>query len=148
MNIQVDKQKLAAFARDYGAKFIALYGSHVGQRALPESDVDVAVFFERGRTPMAGDFKIYTDIIEHLAEATGAPSELIDFITLNRANILLRYEAMSKGILLYGDEDAFEQYRAFAFREYVDARPLFALEDTLIRKRQVLIRENINASRR
>ena len=139
MDVETSSKKFESFAREYGARFIVIYGSRANERATFESDVDIGVFFDRGYIPE--DLLTYADIVSRLAELCAVSSQKIDFVALNRANILLRQEIMSKGKLLYGDADAYEQYRAFAFREYCDAKRLFALEDFLIRKRQRLLKQ-------
>ncbi len=139
MDIQIDQKSLNLFARECGARFVALYGSRATGNFTEESDTDVAVFFESGHIPR--DFGTYANVTQKLGEILRIGATSIDFVILNRANILLRYEITAKGKLLYGDENEYEQYRAFAFREYHDARSLFELEDILIRKRQKLIKE-------
>lgn len=79
--------------------------------------------------------------MENFSHVFNAKEDKIDLTDLDKVNILLRYDVTSGGKLLYGDENNYAQYRAFAFREYIDAKPLFRLEDYLINKRQRLINE-------
>lgn len=53
MNTQivVSKDALAAFCKDYGIKWIAVYGSALRPDFGPESDVDVLAEFEPNRVP-------------------------------------------------------------------------------------------------
>lgn len=138
MEIQSDRRRFAALAHEHGARFVVLYGSYANGRFDMESDVDVAVYFEPDRVPEG--FTRYEEIVEQLGSVFRTDASKIDFVVLNRANILLRHEITANGKLFFGDEDDYAQYQAFAFRDYCDARPLFALEDFLIRKRQDLIR--------
>ena len=142
MNIEVNKKNLELLAREYGVKFVVLYGSHVAGKTIEESDVDVAVFFETRRVPES--FSRYSEIMQKLAEALQVEIGKLDFVILNKANILLRYEITAKGKLLFGDEDEYLQYKAFAFRDYHDAKSLFQLEDLLIRKRQTLLKQSLS----
>ena len=50
-NISISKERLAAFCRAYGVKRFAVFGSALREDFGPESDVDVLVEFEPGRTP-------------------------------------------------------------------------------------------------
>jgi len=141
MKIYIKQEKLRAFARKHGARFVILYGSYAAGRPNGESDVDVAAFFKQGQIP--DNFSVYSKVVGELGEMFRAGTGTVDFVILNTANILLRYEITAKGKLLYGPKDEYEQYKAFAFREYVDAKSLFELESFMIKKRQRLIRKSV-----
>ena len=87
------------------------------------------------------DYKLYLDLLGNLSEILQIGTNQLDLTDLAKANILLRYETTSRGKLLYGDEDEYTEFKAFAFRDYIDAKPLFELEDILIKKRQELIKQ-------
>lgn len=137
MNTLINRVKLEEFARELGVRFVVLYGSYAVGDHKEKSDVDVAVLFDPESIPAS--FDKYSKCLEMLGKIFSLPSP-IDFVVLNNANILLRYEITSKGKLLYGDEDDYEQYKAFAFRDYFDAKELFSLEELLINRRQTFLK--------
>lgn len=137
----INKDILNRYAKEKGVKFIVLFGSHSNGRVRDESDLDIAVFLNN--QPVFSDFNGFSGILNNLAISLGVDAGRIDVVDLNSANILLRYEITSKGKLLYGDKDEYEQFRAFAFRDYLDAKSLFDLEGFLIAKKQELIGEKI-----
>ncbi|MCG6867598.1 MAG: hypothetical protein LJE91_02380 [Gammaproteobacteria bacterium] len=47
---------------------------------------------------------------------------------------------MQSGRLLDGDPDLFCEYRAYAYRDFVDSADLFALEQTLFEKKMARIK--------
>ncbi len=53
MNVvpSVPRQRIAAFCRQHGIRRLALYGSALRGDFRPDSDIDVLVEFEPGRTP-------------------------------------------------------------------------------------------------
>jgi hypothetical protein len=51
LNIQVDEQKLADFCRRHHIRRLSLFGSVLSEDFERDSDVDVLVEFEPGRTP-------------------------------------------------------------------------------------------------
>ena len=67
-----------------------------------------------------------------LSEALG-PLPL-DMARIESAGALFRHEIMRVAILLYGDPDLFCEYRAYAYRDFVDSADLLALEETLFLK--------------
>ena len=50
-NISTSKSKLAAFCREHGIKWLAIFGSALREDFGPESDIDVLVQFEPERIP-------------------------------------------------------------------------------------------------
>lgn len=146
------KARLSKFAERHKIKFAVLFGSRAKRPAVraggriphETSDFDIAValdghrsiFFQRG---------LYGALLDFFSAALHTEDYKIDLTDLNRADILLRYEVASCGTLLYGDEDDYAQFRAFAFKDYMDAGPLFALEERLVRKRQPLLKKAIVA---
>ena len=129
---------LQKYVQDKGIKFIVLFGSYATKTAGESSDFDIAVYL-KGNRSLFDDLSEYSDILCKIGGFLGINPDKMDLTDLNSANILLRYDVTSKGELLYGNADEYQQFKAFAFREYVDARPLFDLEDFLIKKRQELI---------
>lgn len=53
--IEIDDESVASFCAAHGVKRLALFGSVLGDRFGEQSDVDVLVEFEAGRTPQPED---------------------------------------------------------------------------------------------
>lgn len=138
--LKFDREKLNNFAEKTGIRFAVLFGSQAGEKVAKESDFDIAVSLKNGQS-IFEDLNKYSEMLENFAEILFAGDNKIDLTDLSNANILLRYEITSKGILLFGNAQDYEDFKAFSFRDYVDARPLFELEDAIIKKRQVFIKE-------
>lgn len=134
------QSKLESFAKERQIKFIVLFGSQAQETSRERSDFDVAVYLAGGRS-LFDEARFYLEFQEKLAEFFEVEVDKIDLTDLARANILFRYEITSRGQLLCGEELDYLEYKAFAFRDYMDARPLFRLEELLINKRQQLIKE-------
>lgn len=142
-DIKKIKAKIKKIAEKYDIKFVVLFGSQANLLKMlkKDSDFDIAVFLKRGKSLFANS-NLYGDLLDEFSKLFNVGDSLkIDLTDLGQANILLRYEITSQGLLLYGDEDEYAQFRAFAYRDYLDARPLFTLESFLIKKRQRLIKE-------
>lgn len=133
--------KLKEFAKKAGIKFIVLFGSQVKEVVRKDSDFDIAVLIAPEKN--IKNLDNYNAVLFGLSEILNIPDYKIDMTNLNSANILLRYEITFGGNLLYGNADEYEEYKTFAFRDYIDAQPLFKLEDLLIHKRQALIEKAI-----
>lgn len=143
IDIQGIKSKIVDFAEKHKIKFIVLFGSQVAEASKADSDFDVAVVLEKNKSIFA-DSKLYSELLDEFSKLFNVYDSIkIDLTDLGKANILLRYEIISNGLLLYGDEDEYAQFKAFSFRDYIDAKQLFDLESFLIKKRHNLIQEAI-----
>lgn len=136
------KRAAHAIAEQYELALVVLFGSIASGKERKESDIDIAVLRE-DRAPLSTAQFFAVD--HTLLETFGETFSRVDLVDLARANILLRYEIVSGGILLAGDEDTYESYRRFAFRDYVDSQSLRDLEKILINKRQAELKNAINA---
>ena len=134
----LNEQRLSAAAREFGLRLVVLFGSHARGRPQPgpESDVDVAVHgCPRDK---------YWECYKAIGEAFGRVE--LDLVRLEDADPLFRYEIMQSGILLEGDSDLFCEYRAYAYRDFIDSADLFALEQTLFRKKMARLRKQLHDS--
>lgn len=134
----IDKEQLAAVAHRLGLRLVVLYGSHATHRPepSPESDVDIAV--------LGCQADKFWECYKALSEALG--SLPLDMVRIEDADALFRQEIMRAAILLYGDPDLFYEYRAYAYRDFVDSADLFALEEALFQKKMAHIKECLHGS--
>lgn len=137
--MKVDRERIEKYAFEKGIKFIILFGSQAVGDRHENSDFDVAVLTTREKN--LSILKNYSEILDFLSNILGIPDYRIDLTNLNKANPFLKYEVVSSGKLLCGDEDEYADYRAGAFKGYIDSQPLFHLEKYLIKKRQNLLGE-------
>jgi len=114
-------------ARGFKLKQIVLFGSWAKLNPLPgtESDVDVAV---QG-LPAEKFWDCYNALGKFFS------NNPLDMVRLETADPLFRYEIMNRSILLWGDPDLYYEYRAYAYRDFIDSADLFQLENNLFKKK-------------
>ena len=66
LKIQVPRQKLEAFCKKNHIRKLAFFGSVLREDFKPDSDIDVLVEFERGRTPGLAFFSMQNELSEIL----------------------------------------------------------------------------------
>lgn len=93
--IDVDRGRLAEIARRYGVREVALFGSVLRSDFTSESDVDVLVEFEPGRTPGLG----FVSLAEELSGLFGG--RRVDLVTQKSLHPLLREEIERNAVVLY-----------------------------------------------
>jgi len=131
--IRFEVARLATAAREHGLRLVVLYGSYASRRADSQSDLDVAVL----GCPMSKFWDCYQGLSDVFS------SYPLDMVRLEDADPMFRHEIMREGIRLYGDQDLFYEYRAFAYRDFVESADLFALEEVLFRKKMDRIKEQL-----
>lgn len=142
LKFDFDKEKLNNFCEKAGIKFALLFGSRAGGNTKEESDFDIAVSLKNGKS-IFEDMGKYSEMLESFAKIFFAGDNKIDLTDLRNANILLKYEITQNGVLLFGNDQDYEELKSFSFRDYVDARSLFELEDIIIKKRLLFIKESL-----
>lgn len=132
MKISYDQKKLAKIAQKHGLRFIILHGSHATGKTRVGSDVDIAVLGKQKSQP-----KNFLEFYQDIARTVGdRPGRELDLKMLDRVDPFFRYQVIRSGILLYGNSTDYEDFKAFAYRAYEDARPLLELEHHLSKKYQ------------
>lgn len=134
--ISFDQGQLSKAASALGLRLVVLYGSYAKRRADTESDLDIAVLGCPAEKYLEC-YKFLSDIFEQYD---------LDMVRLEDADALFRHEVMHEGVLLYGSPDPFFEYRAFAYRDFVDSADLFALEEVLFRKKMDRIKGQLHGS--
>lgn len=114
----VDKDKLQKMADEFGLDLIVLFGSSATGKTHKGSDVDIAVKAEKK-----------LDILE-LAKIQLAFSEAlgrgdVEVVDIRSASPLLLRQLTEQGQALYAkDPDDFARLRMYAFKIYVETKPL------------------------
>lgn len=96
------KRRVASALAGTPVLFAYLFGSQVTGRTDAESDVDVAFYFDP-KLPKNDRFDALLNAGGRVESALGLGpfSEGVDPVELNDAPLLLKYVAMSEGLLLY-----------------------------------------------
>ena len=136
--LSVNHKKLGVAASNFSLRLIVLFGSHAKGKPEPgpDSDVDVAV--------LGCSREDYWDCCKAVGEAIGGAE--LDMVRLEDADPLFRHEIMRAGVLLDGDLDLFYELRAFAYKDFIDSADLFALEETLFRKKMARLERMLHDS--
>lgn len=131
MNLtQAQQQQLDTVAHRHQLKFVVLHGSYATGKEHVGSDIDIAVL---GKNTI--DYKQQLELYGDFANIFGDSSEReLDFKTLQQVDSLFRYLVIRDGVLLYGNQTAYDEFRAYAYRDYVDSQDLRDIEKHLVKK--------------
>lgn len=140
MNKKQYQQKIKKLAKKYDLKLLLLFGSRLKNKKFlhPESDMDIAYV---GQGELTGEEIInfncdLIDIFKH---------DKIDVVDLKKAPPLLFFEISKNSLLLFGKEMDYLEFKAMAFKRFIDAQSLFELEELLLKKRQESLRNFLYA---
>ncbi len=98
IGIPLDRPKLSDFCRRHHIRKLALFGSVLRGDFRPDSDVDVLVSFETGRTP--GFLTLHT-LEDQLSELLGG--HRIDLVTERALNPRLRDRVLQSAQVQYAE---------------------------------------------
>ena len=115
-------------ARDVHVRFAYLFGSQALDKTTALSDIDIAVFLDKGVDPLYYRLKL----IETFTRATR--KENIDIVVLNQATPLLKHEVISAGIVLKEAREERLLFETAVLREYLDLEGLRKVQRSYIRE--------------
>ncbi len=140
--LSYDAKRLETVCEQLGLTMLVAYGSRAGGASMkpgPESDLDLALLGPDlgGWERMSACLGVLGDVFNRYA---------LDAVVLGEADPLFRWEIMRDGHLLFGDPIRFLEYRAFAWKDFIDSADLRRLEAVLFRKRMDWIREQLHVA--
>lgn len=113
------QQKIAETAKNYRLTLMLLFGSQSDGRTHKESDVDIAYVPGRQLT--------FKDEYHLNYELTNIfRTDRVDTVDLRKAPALLSYAIFQHPVVLYQQNElVFPSYQAYAFKKYIEAKPLY-----------------------
>lgn len=125
-SIAVDATRRTALikkiARKYKLELLLLFGSRADGKASPDSDFDVA-YLAKADLDLNREAKLITDL------APAFSSDNIDLVNLRKATPLLFYSITTQcQVMFQADDMIFPTMRAYAFKKYVETKPLRQLQ--------------------
>lgn len=132
------ERKLNKLAEKYQLRLVILFGSRVKEKLHQESDFDIA-YLPKKELSGKGIIDLNCDLMEVFK------TDKVDLVDLRKVNPFLRFEIAKKSQLLYGKEMDYLNFKAFAFKDYINHLPLFDLESVLIKRKHELLRKKIYA---
>lgn len=123
------------FCRNHGISLAVIFGSQATGRAVPGSDLDLAVWLEEQRLlsneqeAARARRQLLRDLIDYLE--TGS----IDLVILNRASPLLKFQVARNGKPVYQKTPGlFAGFCSRALREHNDARVFYQATEKYLQR--------------
>src|SRR3990167_2558827 len=135
-----NKKRIAAIAKKYGLTFVILFGSKARlERANPETDLDIAVLAKSNP-----DYKLFGRLYREFSDVF--KGENVDVRFLNGTDLLFRHSVVRDGLLLYGDEKKYLEYKLLTIKRYVDdGKKYFPVLDEKIKNNLKFLEGSLNA---
>jgi predicted nucleotidyltransferase len=131
------KEELEKIRLQHNLRFIILHGSYAKREEHSESDFDIAVLGNQ----VIG-FRELLDVHGSLDEVLeGVGIQDLDVKSLDRVDPLFRFLVVRDSILLAGDPHDYNEFKAYAFRDYVDSTDLRMLERRMVQSKQKMLSE-------
>jgi predicted nucleotidyltransferase len=116
-----DSQKIKEFAEKHGLSMVVLFGSRARNETHAGSDTDIAIFAEKRKS------------IREISEMQMEFSEMfqiknVELVDLSGQAPLFLKQVSDDGKVLYEQKSGiFDEFQIYAFKRYVEAKPLFAM---------------------
>ena len=127
-NTPEQNNNLKNLAKKYNLKLLILFGSHAQGKTHAKSDYDIAALSRKPKELRRAVGEFGSDC----AKALHIESDKVDISLLDRANPLLLHEVSKNGVLLYGTQYDFDNFNAYCYKQYIDYRPFFDLEEKTV----------------
>lgn len=100
--LDIDRERLADLCRRYHVAKLELFGSRAKGTSRPDSDVDLLVTFEPGRTPSLLAKDGYMALMDALESLMGSPIDLLTRASIESdPNEFFRTSALDQTEVLY-----------------------------------------------
>lgn len=113
------QQKIETIAKKYHLKLVLLFGSQSEDRIHKESDFDIA-YLAKKPLDFENEYRLnyeFTNVFQ---------ADRIDTVDLQKAPPLLLYAVFkSPQVLFQENELVFPSYQIYAFKKYIEAKPLY-----------------------
>ena len=129
------KKQLQIIADKYGLKFIIAHGSYATGKEHKGSDLDIAVLGKK-EIPFREQLELHGDLADIFGDTE---TRELDLKELSRADALFRYLVVRDGMLLCGNNADYEEFKAYARRDFELSKDLFDLEELLVKKQNKLL---------
>ncbi len=113
------KSKITELAHKYGLRLVLLFGSQATGQIHKESDIDVAYLPKESLDFNQECYLNYefTNIFRQ---------DRVDTVDIKKAPPLLMYAVFDRPKILFQiDDKVFSIYQAYAFKRYIEAKPIF-----------------------
>ena len=128
MDLEVIKQKIAEIVKKYNLDLVVLFGSQATGNIHSKSDVDIGYV-----SPKHLDFTTRFEIVTDLHSVF--EREDVELVNLRMISPLMKKIIADEGILLYErTQGMFVQFRMYAFKLYVETKPLRELRYQSLRR--------------
>lgn len=114
------KKTIEEIAKKYSLELLLLFGSRISGKLQKESDFDIA-YLSKKELDLMGEAKLICDLMPLFQ------SEKIDLVNLKKASPLLLFAITQENcrILYQRNPIIFPALRAYAFKKYIETKPLY-----------------------
>ncbi|MFH1233065.1 MAG: nucleotidyltransferase domain-containing protein [Patescibacteria group bacterium] len=122
--------KIKQIAEKYQLKLVLLFGSRVDEKMVyPDSDYDIAYLPEKS-------FDFEKECYLNFEFTNVMPSDKVDTVDLRKASPLLLKMIFDNAQTLYKeDEMIFPTYQSYAFKKFIESKPLYELKHQRLREK-------------
>lgn len=123
-------QRMKKAAQQFRLCLVYVFGSFARGDMHPKSDIDIAYTSKNSLSPQ----ELMT-LQEELRSILQTGSRAIDLVNIKHATPLLARLISKEGVLLFGSQQADDQFYRKSIKQYLDAQPLLLATQEYVRHR-------------
>lgn len=128
---QYKKEKIEQIAQKYSLELILLFGSQISGKTHRESDYDIGYLSKRNLS-IEDEGRLIIDLLTIVEERD---ERIINLVNIKKASPLLLYSMTTQTQVLYEKSNVlFAQLRAYAFKKYIEMKPMYKERERRMRK--------------
>ena len=108
---------LPVFSADSRVMAVFVFGSQTDGYATEQSDIDLAVLFDRPLSLMEE-----AGLLDNLCHVSGLDN--LDLVNLNKSSLIIQYRAISGQLLYERDADRVSDFIEYVTLRYLDFKPM------------------------
>ncbi len=130
------KKKAEGIVRKRGLDFVVLFGSQKNGKTHKKSDLDIGVMDNQ-----KVEYRRFGTLFNDFSQLFQGQN--VDLRFIKGSEPVFLYNALMKGEFIAGNLHSFYNYKAFAYKNYVDSKSLFELKDKILARRQKKLNKRI-----
>lgn len=135
------KKKIKKIGENNNLMLAMIFGSRAKGNSKEDSDLDIAFMFKKEADKKYKYY--YGGLFKDLSEIFKGYN--VDLVDLKNTDFIFRYELFLNSRLIFGNPLNYYEFKARAFREYMDNSDLLRLYDILAKKKNKLLKQKIYA---
>ena len=124
------RKDLKKICKKFNIGIVYIFGSFALGIETEKSDIDIGIVF-KDNSYISKRLDIYSELYKVFSDIF--PKREVDIVFLNDANLLLKFEVVTTGKVIYAEPiDYVMDYKEKIIKEYIDFKPMLEVQNRIL----------------